>query len=701
MSLAANRPTTFLKFSSIGLLLAGPAWAQQIDISGPTGSAWFGQAVAVLPNGNIVVTDPNGPVSNVGAVYVYSPTGTLISTLTGSSANDHVGSGGVTVLSNGNFVVMSPAWNNGLATNAGAATWGNATTGIAGVVSAANSLIGTSADDTVGLHVFPLSNGNYVVTSWNWNNGLATTAGAVTWGNGSTGVAGVVSASNSLVGTTAGDQIGVAIIALGNGNYVVSSPYWGGGSAANAGAATWGNGSTGISGVVSAANSLTGTTADDFVGATVIALNNGNYVVSSPYWDNASATDAGAVTWGNGNTGITGAVSASNSLIGATAYDSVGSTVAALTNGNYVVASTGWDDGETADVGAATWGNGSTGITGAVSAANSLIGATTADQVGTSVVALVNGNYVVGSDAWSDGVTASLGAATWGNGSTGTVGVVSAANSLIGTSANDAVGFRVSPLSNGNYVVCSPYWDNGSIADVGAVTWVDGGGTFAGAVSAFNSLIGTSAGDQVGSSGVISLSNGNYVAKSPNWGTGGNGYVGAATWGSGTAPSIGAVSVGNSLVGVAAGDAVGFGGVALSNGNYVVFSYAWDANTGAATWGNGKTGITGPVSAVNSLVGATAGAKVGWKGIALKNGDYVTSTPYVANGSGAVSLGRGHGGTVGPILSTNSVLGMVSGGGSQLVFGYDDARDTLVVGQPAANKISLFKSDLLFTVGFE
>ncbi len=54
------------------------------------------------------------------------------------------------------------------------------------------------------------------------------------------------------------------------------------------------------------------------------ALTNGNYVVSSPYWDNGAATDAGAVTWCSGTTGCTGAVSASNSLVGSTANDQVG-----------------------------------------------------------------------------------------------------------------------------------------------------------------------------------------------------------------------------------------------------------------------------------------------------------------------------------------------------------------------------------------
>src|SRR5204863_1863391 len=115
---------------------------------------------------------------------------------------------------------------------------------------------------------------------------------------------------------------------------------------------------SGIVGVVSAANSLVGSTAGDQIGsAGVTALTNGNYVVRSPNWDTGGIVNAGAVTWGDGTTGVTGVVSPANSLVGATAADQVGSVgVTALTNGNYVVASSGWDDGAIANGGAATWG---------------------------------------------------------------------------------------------------------------------------------------------------------------------------------------------------------------------------------------------------------------------------------------------------------------------------------------------------------
>jgi hypothetical protein len=89
---------TLLWFACVAVL-APLAYAGQLDISGPAGSGVFGTSVTVLPNGNFVVTDadftPPGGALKAGAAYLYSPVGTLISTFTGSTASDAVGSGGV------------------------------------------------------------------------------------------------------------------------------------------------------------------------------------------------------------------------------------------------------------------------------------------------------------------------------------------------------------------------------------------------------------------------------------------------------------------------------------------------------------------------------------------------------------------------------------------------------------------------------
>ena len=783
---------TYLATFATLLLLSSPSQAAtQLDIAGPPNSGRFGVSITVLPNGNFVVVDPSydqlsPPVVNVGAVYLYTPEGALISTLLGSTANDQIGSTGITVLQNGNFVVRSQNWNG----NRGAVTWGSATTGFIGgtsvTVSATNSLVGSSANDQVGIDgVTALTNGNYVVRSSVWDNTspAAANAGAVTWGNGSTGISGPITAANSLVGSSANDNVGSdGVTALTNGNYVVSSSFWDNTSpaTANAGAVTWGNGSTGISGPITAANSLVGSSANDNVGSDgVTALTNGNYVVSSSFWDNTSpaTADAGAVTWGNGSTGISGPVSTANSLVGTSARDFVGFPgVTALTNGNYVVRSPFWDNTSpaTADAGAVTWGNGSTGISGPITAANSLVGTSVGDNVGSGgVTALTNGNYVVRSSAWDNTspAAANAGAVTWGNGSTGISGPITAANSLVGSSANDNVGFSgVTALTNGNYVVSSPNWDNTSppAADAGAVTWGNGSTGISGPVSATNSLVGSSAGDQVGTAGVTALTNGNYVVSSPFWDntSPATANAGAVTWGNGSIGIKGPVSAANSLVGTSANDSVGNSGVAaLTNGNYVVRSSAWDntspsaANAGAVTWGNGSTGIkgpvtdanslvgtsfndnvgisgvtpltngnyvvrssnwdntspaaaeagavtwgngsigiSGPVTAANSLVGSSANDQVGFSGVAaLTNGNYIVLSPFWDNtpDAGAVSLGNGSTGTNGSVSSINSVLGTVASGGSSLTFGYVPALNQLIVGRPDSNLVTLFRGDLL------
>ena len=630
------------------------------------GSNWWSNGVTRNAG---AVTWGNG---SIGVVGVVSSSNSLV----GSRANDYVGSGGIRELSNGNYVVISHNWANAAATAAGAVTWGNGSTGVAGVVSSSNSLVGSQANDYVGISgITVLSNGNYLVRSSTWANGSATNAGAVTWVNGSSSVAGVVSSSNSLVGSQANDFVGVSgITVLSNGNYLVRSAAWANGSATNAGAVTWGNGISGLAGAVSSSNSLVGTQTLDRIGYDEItALSNGNYVVNSSYWANGAAAFAGSVTWGSGTSGVTGAVSSANSLVGSRANDYVGSGgITALSNGNYVVNSRYWSNGAITYAGAVTWGNGNSGVAGVVSSANSLVGSQTRDFVGYGgVTALSNGNYVVNSYLWANGSAANAGAATWGNGSTGVKGAVSSANSLVGSQEGDLVGATgITALSNGNYVVNSFRWANGSAASAGAATWSSGSSGITGAVNSSNSLVGSQADDHVGYA-TTALSNGNYVVGSSDWSNGAASNAGAVTWGNGSSGIAGVVSSSNSLVGRQGNDRVGIDGItALSNGNYVVRSSNWAndyaTNAGAVTWGNGSSGTAGVVSIANSLVGTQISDRVGYGGItALANGSYVVRSLFWSNGAatsaGAVTWGKGSSGVVGILSSTNSLVGSQTG----------------------------------------
>jgi hypothetical protein len=582
----------------------------------------FGSSVTVLRNGNVVVTDPTDSTvaPNAGAVFLYNgQTGALLGEMTGSTSGDLVGSGGVTALTNGNFVVSSPNWQEA-GVPVGAATWFNGNGAPNEAVSSSNSLVGfTNGDQVASFGVTALTNGNYVVDSPFWQTG-GNMVGAVTWGDGSVGSTGAVSAANSLIGSTAFDTVGSGgVTALSNGNYVVSSPSWQNPNGSG-GAATWGNGTGGTVGPVSAANSLVAGPNDGGIAGSVTALSNGDYVVSSPGWSNGNDLGVGAVTWANGSNGqtfdLSNTIDLANSLFGSTNFDQVGSLgVTALSNGNYVVSSPNWQNGGVV-VGAVTWGMGDGSTDGPVSGSNSLVGSTANDRVGSGgVTALSNGNYVVSSPNWQNG-GAVVGAVTWSKGDGSTVGPVGTGNSLVGSTNGDQVGLGngnpgtgVTALSNGNYVVSSPSWQNGGVV-VGAVTWSNGSTGTVGVVSTGNSLVGSTSGDQVGAGGVAALTNGNYVVSSPFWHNSGN-TVGAVTWANGSTGTTGTVTTANSLVGSTNGDDVGNGGViALSSGDYIVSSPSWHnggTQAGAATWGNGTNGQTldgaNVVSGLNSLIG--------------------------------------------------------------------------------------------------
>ena len=603
-------------------------------INGPQGSVRFGEKLYSLPNGNIVIIDTDYGQGNFpakGAVYLYEGgTLALISMLSGTYGNDHVGSSGITILPNGNFVVVSPTWGG----NTGAVTFCDKLSGCQGPVSPSNSLIGAAAGEGFGGYgIITLSNSNYIVASPGWNGGR----GAVTWGSGTAATTGTLSANNSLVGTALGEEVGtgvnqtLSLYTLKNGNYIVVSENWNGGR----GAATFCKGTSGCSGYISQSNSIVGSTPGDHVGVaelnkSVVELANGNYVVISPEWSNGSNQYAGAITWGNGQTGVFGEVSPTNSLVSSWAG------VTPLTNGNYVVFSetgNGW----------ATFCNGSTGTNGTPSTENSLVGSKTNDFYYGSITPLTNGNYVVHNPvALVNGLN---GAVTFGNGNTGVTGPVTEQNSLIGAGSYGDMN-PITPLTNGNYVIKTFHRP--------ATTFANGMTGITGRITPANSLIGNSGGGV--SLKVWSLPNGDYVVSDNFGGSESVSICGTATFGNGTTGTSGTVSSSNSLVGSRGLDGVGSEVFVLSNGNYVVTSPQWNNGRGAVTLGNGNTGVTGIVSAANSLVGQYEMDTVGVVN-PLPNGNYAVVSQYWNGNRGAVTFGDGVRGVSGEVSATNSLVG--------------------------------------------
>lgn len=167
---------------------------------------------------------------DVGALHLLKADGTL----EGSTANDMVGNGTIVELPNGNMMVLSPNFENGAATNAGAATLINGTTGLSGTNGDFGSAVVLPLGGTAG--------SNYMLILTAWNNGAAADAGAVRFCSGTTPATGLITASNALVGSTANDSVGNfgLVQVLSNGNYVVVTSTRDDGALANAGAVTLG-----------------------------------------------------------------------------------------------------------------------------------------------------------------------------------------------------------------------------------------------------------------------------------------------------------------------------------------------------------------------------------------------------------------------------------------------------------------------------
>jgi filamentous hemagglutinin family protein len=470
--------------------VSGPVSAGN-SLLGFVAGDWVGSIGSVpLSDGNYVVLSPqfgsglgavtwaNGLTGRVGTV-------SAVNSMVGQAIGDVVGSGGATALKNGDYAISSPAWGSKL----GAVTLVRAGSGNAvGVVTAANSLTGAALGDAVGSGgVVMLADGNYVVSSPDWLSAAVTAqgVGAVTWvdaqitGPAQGGSGQTVNASNSLTGGMAGDQVGSrGVTALTQGGFVVASPNWSDPVSGNvsAGAATWiAAGQTGAGQVVSASNSLIGAAMFDQVASGgVTALTDGNYVVNSPTF---GANAEGAVTWASGTIGKAGVLLPAESLMGVGVGDQIGlGGVTALANGNYVVSSPAWGSnwGANQGLGAVTWVSGATAaLGGTVTAANSMVGSQVGDQVGSGGVTALNhpnGDYVINSPQWNNAALAAVGAVTRVNGGAVQSGVVGITNSLVGAASNDQLGSGgITALSNGAYVIDSPLMGRGAVTNAGAV----------------------------------------------------------------------------------------------------------------------------------------------------------------------------------------------------------------------------------------
>lgn len=453
---------------------------------------------------NYIITsesDDDGALTNAGSVRLMNgTTGALINAVFGNEADDFLGYGGVTVLANGHYVVVSPGEGDGALSNVGSVRLINGDTGLQ-----VNALLGDQAGDSIGSKgVAVLDNGNYVVVSPADKNGLFGNAGSVRLMNGTTGAQ-----ISVLEGAGANYSLGSGgVQTLSNNNYVVASPNDSTGGVFSNGSVRLFNGSTG-----STINALSGDEAGDRFGSEILALTNDNVVILSPDDDDGAFTNVGSISLMNGTTG-----NLINDFFGDGSDDSLGlrrtgltlaleKSGTALSNGNFVVVST-FDDGWAVDAGSVRLFNGDTGVQIDV-----LYGDQTEDQLGSEgVAALSNGHYVIGSGLDDDGMTADVGSARLMNGTTG----LAIGTPLFGDQTDDHLSSDgIFTLGNTNFVIASSQDDSGAIEDAGSVRLVSGSTGLQ-----ISELYGDQANDLLadtllrGGSGILPLGNSNYVVLS-------------------------------------------------------------------------------------------------------------------------------------------------------------------------------------------
>jgi hypothetical protein len=711
----------------------------------------FGVRVFPLATGNIVVISPRDDTNgvNTGAIHLYNgATRALISSLFGTGPDDCLGGydqGGSLGISDivhlgANAYVISQNAIKVAATYKGAFTYVNGTTGVSGTLSASNSILGVSTHMQGESGEFPaitsgvqnyalkLSNGNYVLHVYGYNSGKGFAMlldGATGLPPGAAALA-TPTAANSLFGTANQQACGVSVTDLKNGHYILTSGSNPSGTQ-SAGAATFCSSTVNTVGSVTAANSIVGSGAIDGVPGEVKVLPNGNFLCVMPgYGGGIAGLPEGAVILCSGTTGRpvvgnqSGVIDNTNSYLGIngspTGSDNVGSGgVFILSSGYYVICSPNFGFAK----GAIAVGDFVTGVVGNPTAANSLLGTTASpangfpgDNIGLGanggpgVVPVGDGNFVVVSPNFNG----FRGAVTWMDPSAPLLGaVISSANSLVGSTGvapgtldNSLVGDRVGldgvftsqqtsyfngsgttffsySIADGNYVVLTSTWGGGggggSYNGKGAATFGNGNTGVKGTITSGNSLIGATAGagtgDGVGS-GIVILSNGNYVIRSKNFNVG----RGAVTWCNGTSGLTGVVDFSNSLVGDNTGQSVADGNnqiIALTNGNYIIgmknFQVGANMGAGAIIWGRGTTAgsrTTGPTLAANKITGVTQFDQVPGLLQALPNGHCVAVTPNFNSGgvssAGAVTWldgasGRDVTGGFNPVSATNSLVG--------------------------------------------
>src|SRR5438034_1130684 len=325
----------------------------------PGASNEFGSSVVILANGNIAVVAPfdSSVASFSGAVHLYNPvTQTRIASIYGNAAGDSLGPlahTSITALPNGNFVIASPSADEGGIVSACSVRLVNGTTG----APIGSAIVGNAASDSLGSGgVTALPNGNFVIASPEDDEGGIVDAGSVRLVDGTTGAP----IGSAIVGNAASDSLGSGgVTALPNGNFVIASPSEDAGGIVNAGSVRLVSGTTGAPIGIAIVGDVAGDFLGSGDGSGgITALPNGDFVIASPGDDVGGIVDAGSVRLAN----ATRRASVVSAIVGNAACDTLGSGgITALPNGNFVIVSHIEDVGGIVNAGSVRLVDGTTG----------------------------------------------------------------------------------------------------------------------------------------------------------------------------------------------------------------------------------------------------------------------------------------------------------------------------------------------------
>jgi filamentous hemagglutinin family protein len=609
----------------------------------------------------------------LGAVSLFDlsapPTGTLTSgqALMGVSAGDRIGSGGVMRLDYqaGDYaLVLSPEFSG----QRGAITSINLATGAtSGTLSSANSFVGAYAGDGVGNqqnNIVQLYSGAVLLVTPSHNSGR----GALTMFTDASAMSGTIDPSSSLVGATPGDFVNWSHTDFDDHTLYLSLPEWTNAAttAASAGARLRITDAVPLSGTIGSANALVGTHAGDRIGSGYLNFSGSYADFLDGQWNGGRGV-RGFITYGQALTGTVDApTSGLNAVLGTAAGDLASSIVLEPSDDKRVLIASNYGGGK----GAIATLDLSAGVPGAITldATNALVGATAGDHIGSSGYNTWGSNgYMIGSPSWSS----STGALTFSDASGlfGT-GVIGSSNSLVGSAAGDAVGsniYDITRFGNGKLLLIHRQWGAGTTGSgKGALTLLQSPAQASGVIDASNSLVGANAGDGAYFYVTAYSDSGSTYYYDPKtravvsnpYFNGNRGMVTLIDSSLSSSPA-GVIGAANSLVGSTAGDQVGTSVDVMPDGIFVR-SPQWSGAKGAITYGSLSSLPVGEVSAANSLVGAQTGDQLGssylYRTEYRDTNYYYTVSSYLSGGLGGVTFMPLTGAT-GTLSLSNTVFG--------------------------------------------